>query len=408
MYAMRIKQFFCSCQWSVHEGDVVVVRNPNNGNILLAQGLICHLNQLTGHACIRPINTTDVDAQKSTLNEVGNKRHVELHRIRGFSVAGNEIHNQVPMPSFLNTKHHITEKHDEHNFQLQRHASMTALSDTALLAGEHQTLKDIPFWSYQLWSINRARELQLENDDPDDDNDKLKTAYKIGCSRCCCGTQHNDDDTHSARCCCTWFNVYFVLDFIVVVAALIMENVQAIFGAFGLDVSDTSFISEAAVFLIIIRSWRILRVFHGAWEASKKVSSSMFDVKMELAMVVDQGLYEVRCGWWVVGGGGWVGGGGGCCCCFSHVVFLMLFYFQMVARKKDIENGTLTHAEFYSIFCNVFGNPADENSERACHGEGHNYIHDIEQKLKQVDKTTNIVKKMGSHHASMDDLLKLG
>ena len=106
-------------------------------------------------------------------------------------------------------------------------------------------------------------------------------------------------------------------------------------------------------------------------EASKKVSDSMFDVKMELRLLVDQGLYE------------------------------------MVVRKHELEKGTISHKEFYAAFCSVFGNIDHPDDERATHGEGHNYIRDISNKLKEVANTTQEVKKASSH-TSLQGLVGIG
>ena len=106
-------------------------------------------------------------------------------------------------------------------------------------------------------------------------------------------------------------------------------------------------------------------------EASKKVSDSLFDVKMELRLLVDQGLYE------------------------------------MVVRKHELEKGAISHKEFFAAFCSIFGNIDHPNDERATHGEGHNYIRDISNKLKEVENTTQEVKKASSR-TSLDGLVGIG
>jgi hypothetical protein len=254
----------------------VVVHDSTTGDILLAHGLVVSLNKHTGHATIRPINLTDINTKSSSLNAAAKHKHKHLHT--GGHFAKSKAKQATKLPDYLQEagteekypthgvhgvvgqkegSHH---DHQKHHYHLQRTASLAAINDTALLAGEHQTLTDIPHWSIELWSFNRARQIQMGTEDPGDDDDDEISLCRMGCSR-----WNIKSPSGGRRCCFTWFNRFFVLDFVVVVAALVMENMQQILENFAFHDMDTTVLTEAAVFLIIVRGWRVLRVFHGAW-----------------------------------------------------------------------------------------------------------------------------------------------
>ena len=212
-----------------------MVHDSNTGDILLAHGLVVSLNKHTGHATIRPINLDDINTKSSSLNAAAKHKHKHLHT--GGQFAKTKANHAAKLPDYLKeagteetypTHNVVGQKegshHDpqKHHYHLQRTASMAAMNDTALLAGEHQTLTDIPHWSIELWSLNRARQIQMGTEDPDDDDDEISLC-RMGCSR-----WNIKSPSGGRRCCITWFNRFFVLDFVVVVAALIMENMQQI------------------------------------------------------------------------------------------------------------------------------------------------------------------------------------
>ena len=120
-----------------------------------------------------------------------------------------------------------------------------------------QVLTDIPYWNQQLYSIS---------------NNEL---VSCNCRR-----------RGKCECCCSWFNSFFVLDLIVVVSALVMENLTEILGSMQMydDVGDHTVVTEAGTFIIFVRCWRILRVFHGAYEAKHKMQAQKQDVQYVLIL----------------------------------------------------------------------------------------------------------------------------
>jgi hypothetical protein len=110
-----------------------------------------------------------------------------------------------------------------------------------------RVLLDQPYWNVFLY---------VEEDDVDGANKN-------------CGTPGR------SKYCCAWYNKFFVLDFIVVVVAIILENYVDISLTFQYAVSandiDLAALSEATILLLAVRFWRFLRVFHGLLETANKL-----------------------------------------------------------------------------------------------------------------------------------------
>jgi hypothetical protein len=101
------------------------------------------------------------------------------------------------------------------------------------------------------------------------------------------------------------------------------------------------------VFLIIVRCWRILRVFHGAWEARNKAEASVMDVQEEIRTVVDFSLYS------------------------------------LVLSLHQVEQGDMRPEDFVKNFKRVFGNEQNPKHSAAERGVGRNYIGPIERDIEK-------------------------
>ena len=99
------------------------------------------------------------------------------------------------------------------------------------------------------------------------------------------------------------------------------------------------------MFLIIVRCWRILRVFHGAWEARNKAEANVMDVEEEIRTVVDFSLYS------------------------------------LVRALHEVEHGDMKPEDFVKSFRRVFGNDKDPKAVSAERGVGRNYIGPIERDI---------------------------
>ena len=229
MYSMGCKQFFCSCNVAVYEDDIVEVIDPDNfGEVKCAHGMVTTLNHHTGRACIRPIGMDDFDAKASKIKKNVMTRLMSSQNKKGVfqiaSIKQKPIGRKMSMRFMKQAEEMINPLDQEHK---------DAEQDANDLVLSHQVLTKIPFWSISLYSVSKARE-----------EGNISMQHYCDCNR-----------TGKCRCCCQWFNKYFVLDFIIVILAILMENLTQIFEALDIPL-DSSTVTEAGAFIVFVRLWR--------------------------------------------------------------------------------------------------------------------------------------------------------
>ena len=220
IYAMRCKQFFCACRRPIAVHDPVYVVDQHTGEVLCAYGIANHVNASTGSVSVLPL-------PKATKNQ--------RKKLKSMS----QEHNQESVDSIIAKTQMAMAR--------IRVASVTGDETTNVLSST-EVLLDQPYWNVFLY-------LEEEDDDSASTN---------------CGSAGR------SKCCCTWFNKFFVLDFVVVLVAIILENwidiSRSILKVTVASDNNLATLSEATILLLAVRFWRFLRVLHGFVESTRKLS----------------------------------------------------------------------------------------------------------------------------------------
>lgn len=199
LYAMRAKQFCCACKYTVHEDDLIVVVDRDTGKVKCPHALVTHVNYHTGKACLKPLKHEDIDHSSGTATEGAKNR--TKNRLR--QVTASASAKKLKRPSI--SRRNLESTRSKWNTDANTVITLPTLSSSDTYK-EEKTLKDIPYWEMEHFSA----------------------PYK-GTSRASCGRFSRC--YHSTRGCespCTWFNSFFVLDLIIVTAAILLENMTQI------------------------------------------------------------------------------------------------------------------------------------------------------------------------------------
>ena len=346
MYTMGVVQFFCSCRTKINIGDLVTVKDAETGDYMCPYGSVEHVNHHTGSFHVRPIEMNDIDPETNEM-----------------STAAKERRSRSATMGTMGMNHDLSYDDPEAGKEEDHHKSSSILQ-TEQLVQSRKILTDIPYWTLELYAHSEMK--LYEGSVP----------LKDKCD--CCWTPRNKG---KIDCCCSWFNVMFVLDFFIVLAALVAENLNEIFTISELDFDATA-ITEAGLFIIFVRSWRILRVFHGIHEGNQKLNHKSFDISNELNIV-------------------------------KRMSLMTLYQLQ-----KKVQAGENTHKDFFNEFQLVFGNVETPSSDDAAHGCGKNYFKEfemaIEEEFQKKKTASTMVKMMSESHLRtsslrdirMDEILK--
>ena len=335
MYTMGVFQFFCSCRTKINIGDLVTVKDAETGDYMCPYGSVEHVNHHTGSFHVRPIEMNDIDPETNEMSTAAKERR---SRSATMGILGEE-------PA-LNLMNHDDDDPEAGKEEDHRKRSSTLQAEQ--LVQNRKILTDIPYWTLELYAHSEMK--LYEGSVP----------LKDKCD--CCWTPRNKG---KIDCCCSWFNVMFVLDFFIVLAALVAENLNEIFALSELDFDATA-VTEAGLFIIFVRSWRILRVFHGIHEGHEKLNHKSFDISNELNIVKRMSL--------------------------------MTLY----GLQKKVQAGEITHKDFFNEFQLVFGNVENPSSDDAARGCGKNYFKEfqmaIEEEFQKKKTASDMVKKMSESH----------
>ena len=139
----------------------------------------------------------------------------------------------------------------------RRVASVTGDESTNVLSST-EVLLEQPYWNVFLY---------LEEEDGD-------------------SASMNCGSAGRSKCCCTWFNKFFVLDFVVVLVAITLENwidiSRSILKVMVASDNNLAALSEATILLLAVRFWRFLRVLHGFMESTRKLSGETEELEAQM------------------------------------------------------------------------------------------------------------------------------
>ena len=326
----------------------------HNGEVKCPHGMVTTLNHHTGRSCIRPIGMNEINHKRSIVNATAQRSRPTKGLFQAANLKSISRKLSVKYMSKYDTAdENENENKNENENENQNKAAMKvqATSDKSIqneLIATQQILTSIPFWAISLYHVSKAREEGTLN-------------YHDYC---------NCRRRGRCECCCDWFNAFFVFDLIIVISAIVLENLSEILSSIHTSM-DTATVTEAALFIVFVRLWRVLRVIHGVHEAREKVQAEAEDVSSELKVVLDVSLYS------------------------------------MVVMAERVHAGDLTEKEFFNAFQRIFGNPKHPESKSAARGIGHNYISKIEDHRRENQQrlTKHISRATG---LAMDDIVVSG
>jgi hypothetical protein len=300
LYAMRVKQFFCGCRRPVAVHDPVYIIDQHTGEIVCSYGIANHVNHATGSVSVLPLHNVD----QTTRAELRNA-------MRDLTDDSDAMFHQQTIASMYPTP---PSKCIPDRNMLRMHNSVASIvGHDANNMSSKEMLLDQPYWNVFLY-------VEPDGSDAADSN---------------CGTPGR------SKCCCVWHNKFFVLDFFVVVIAIVLENYLDLSQQFSNQATgndqDLAALTEASVILLLVRGWRFARVLHGFMETTRKLVGEQEEMEAEI----------------------------------QHRNALLR---DVVRMNNLVEDGGMSDKEFRLRFLEAYSTPS------------HNFISEINQLLKEEEE----------------------
>ena len=263
LYSMRIQQFFCGCRRPVAVHDPVYIVDQHTGDIVCSYGIANHVNGATGSVTVIPLHNVNKDQRAELRDAMKDTNGLQMMNVVSTypSKASATSTKQKRNQNLKRRRSASKMKVEEMERQTFRHnasiASVVGLDANKL--GNKEMLCDVPYWNVFLF---------IEED---------------GSDQIYCGTPGRSPFP------CSWHNKFFVLDFLIVLVALILENYLEISQSMNGDKmsstsndQDVAALTEASVILLLVRGWRFARVLHGFMETTRKLTGETEELEGEM------------------------------------------------------------------------------------------------------------------------------